>query len=446
MKLEKARTMVSCLTGDGSAAGEFLHLRPWARGDWESALGWLHTSGLALYFRHRAQQLGVEEELPPEIRASLARNLTTHYLRVAAMRTEFDQLNRCFAESGVRFAALKGPSMVPDYCSDAVLRTQYDFDYLVAPESAERTEQALRAASYAGSRAGSAGPWVFSPADRPPRIPANDDDLYSPAFPPRVEIHARLWEPGPEAIRAPALDDALDRVQIRTCQGLSFPGLMDEDALAFQVLHALRHIFENWCRLSILLEIATFLQRRSMDEPFWERFRQLADSCPGLPAAAAVVFLLSSRLFRAQMAPSLREWIDLHLSATLSLWVERYGLNSALENFVGEKFSLFLQQEFIAEASTWRSVQRRKLFPLHIPNRAAQATGPGWSRGLSAARQQAIHVARRLRFHSISALRYGWELPRWERLRRRPPGGALSRDGRGPEISSDPLTAAPADH
>lgn len=147
---DRARTMVSCLAVNGPAASVVARLRYWTRRDWEGALGWLHTSGLALYFRHRLRELGVEEEFPSEVRARLSRNHTTHCLRVAAMRNEFNRLNRCFTDGGIRFAALKGFSLVPEYCADATLRTQYDFDYLVAPESGARAGRALRAAAYAG--------------------------------------------------------------------------------------------------------------------------------------------------------------------------------------------------------------------------------------------------------------------------------------------------------
>ena len=438
--------MVSCLAVNGPAASVVARLRYWTRRDWKRALAWLHTSGLALYFRHRLRELGVEEELPSEVRARLSRNHTTHCLRVAAMRNEFNRLNRCFTDAGIRFAALKGFSLVPEYCADATLRTQYDFDYLVAPESEARAGQALRAAVYVGSSGGNAGPSLFFPADRPPRIPANDDELYSLALPPRVEVHTRLWEPGPEEFHAPALEDALRRAQIRNWLGLSFPALADEDTLAFQVLHALRHVFENWCQLSIILEIATFLERRANDEVFWERFCQRADACPGLAKAAAVMFSLSAGLFGARIAPSLGHWMAINLTPPLALWLERYGRDSALGNFMGEKFSLFLHREFIADATMWRSVRRRKLVPLHAPSRAARASSPGWGTWLSAALRQAVHVTCRLRFHSLSAVRYAWELPRWERLRRRLLVEGAREERLLSPIRRHPIPAPPVNH
>jgi hypothetical protein len=438
--------MVSCLAVNGPAASVVARLRYWTRRDWKRALAWLHTSGLALYFRHRLRELGVEEELPSEVRARLSRNHTTHCLRVAAMRNEFNRLNRCFTDAGIRFAALKGFSLVPEYCADATLRTQYDFDYLVAPESEARAGQALRAAAYVGSSGGNAGPSLFFPADRPPRIPANDDELYSLALPPRVEVHTRLWETGPEEVHAPALEDALHRAQIRNWQGLSFPALADEDALAFQVLHALRHVFANWCRLSIVLEIAPFLERRSNDEAFWERFCQRADACPGLAKAAAVMFSLSAGLFGARIAPSLGHWMAINLTPPLALWLERYGRDSALGNFMGEKFNLFLHREFIADATMWRSVRRRKLVPLHAPSRAARASSPGWGTWLSAALRQAVHVTCRLRFHSLSAVRYAWELPRWDRLRRRLLVEGAREERLLSPIRRHPIPAPPVNH
>ncbi len=384
-------------------------------------LPWLHTSGLALPFFRTLRDHGSERLLPSDVRTRLEHNQADNQGRVVRMAEEFAALNRCFENAGIRYAALKGFALIPDYSPDASLRTQADFDYLIAPESLPQTEQALRAASYVRQNRDDSSPVVFFHSTRPLRIPACDDDLYCAALPRRLELHTALWKAGPEAIRATSLETALERTRLHDWQGLRFPALADEDALIFQVLHALRHIFDFWCRLSTLQEIAHFLERRAHDEVFWRRFVARAECDSGLPQATGVMFTLAAELFGASVPAALAGWLGESTPRAMKLWAERYGHDSALGNFMGDKFSLFLLREFIPDAVAWRVVSRRRLFPFHRPNRAAEALSPRMSSRLAAGLKQSLHIARRVKFHLVSALRLGWEYPRWQRVLRSAP-------------------------
>jgi hypothetical protein len=105
------------------------------------------------------------------------------------------------------------------------------------------------------------------------------------------------------------------------------------------------------------------------------------------------------------------------LPTPLALWVEHYGLASALKNFSENKFSLFLHREFIPDNASWREMRRIRLFPLQRPNLAAQASRPGSLTRLAASWRQGVYVAGRLAHHLMTAVQYGWESSRWQRLR-----------------------------
>ncbi len=64
------------------------------------------------------------------------------------MSRRFDFLNLAFNNAGVRYAVLKGLSLVPEFCPYAPLRHQGDFDYLVDPNSLEAAQRILAEAGY----------------------------------------------------------------------------------------------------------------------------------------------------------------------------------------------------------------------------------------------------------------------------------------------------------
>ena len=432
-----ALQIIDCLGVAGPAESDFDDLKTWDRRSWLVMLPWLHTSGLALPFLRTLRMHGSECLLPSDVRTRLERNQAGNQARVDRMAEEFAALNRCFENAGVRYAALKGFALIPDYSPDASLRTQADFDYLVVPESRSHAERALRAAGYLRQIRDDSNVHVFFHSARPLRIPASDDALYSAALPRRLELHTRLWDAGPESIRPRSLGTALDRTQLRQWQGVRFPALSDEDAFTFQILHALRHIFDLWCRLSLLLEIAYFLKRRAHDAGFWRRFISRTNGDPGLAAATGVVVTLAAELFGASIPAPLDDWLRENTPPAMKLWAKRYGRDCALGNFMEDKFSLFLLREFIPDVVAWRKVWRRRLFPIHRPNRAAEAASPRMSSRLAAGWKQSLHVVRRFKFHLVSALRLGWEFPRWERVLRQRSAGGESRAAR----MTEPISA-----
>ena len=388
-----------------------------SRRQWDRVLDWLDLSGLALLFWSRLEDAGAEGAVPGEVGEELARSLDDHRQRITSMTAEFNAINQCFERAGIRYAALKGFALIPDYCPDAALRTTYDHDYLVSPDNVDRAEQALAAAGWVRKQERVDHPLVYFHAASPVWSPIERDDLYSPSFPRTIELHHCLWESEGLGICADLPEDMLASSRVRSGQGLRFSVLAEEDELMFQVLHAFRHILYNWCRLCSLRDVAYFLENRSWDAAFWERFSNRISGREPLPEITGVVFLLATELFGASIPPRIGAETVETLPRALALWVEQYGRDSALDNFSRNKFGLFLHREFVHDPAVWRRVRRKLLFPMQRPNKAAVAGTTQLSARLSAAWKQALYGGKRVVHHLMAALRYGCESYRWQRLR-----------------------------
>ena len=101
------------------------------------------------------------------------------------------RLTEDLAARALNYAAIKGFSLVPTYCPDAVLRAPSDLDYLVDKSSLPVAQRVLEEAGYRLHR--------FSDIEfkfgRPsPRIPTVSDDPYSRETQPLVELHLDILE------------------------------------------------------------------------------------------------------------------------------------------------------------------------------------------------------------------------------------------------------------
>lgn len=412
-----AGEIASCLRVSSPSVDHVRNLAAFSRGDWKRAQEWLDYSGVALWFWDRLKGVGARDAVPPEIGERLDRLITDHSFRVVSMAEEFDSINRIFERAGVEYAVLKGFALIPEYTPDVRLRPASDYDYLLPAESMERAAQALRDAGYIRRLERVEHPVVYAHSTNTQRMPLRRDDLYSASFHRAVELHTRLWEPGTLKIPLGLPDDFLTRRRLRNWQGLHFYALAEEDELIFQVLHVFRHILECWCRLCSFLEIAYFLEHRRGDADFWQRFSERSRFSPPLAGMAGVVFSLAGGLFGAAFPAVIDADVIRTLRYPLDHWVNRYGYESALANFADNKYSLLLYREFVPDDTAWREIRRRRLFPLHRPARAAQASTSKFSARLAAGRKQGSYVARRLLHHLIAAVKYTWESFRWERIK-----------------------------
>lgn len=386
--------------------------------DWSRALDWLDESGLALYFLHNVKAVKMFAGLPSYVRTRLARSLEENCLRVDSIRKESAILNSLFDDAGVQYAILKGLALVPDYCPDPTLRTQYDHDYLIRLDALARAEAALLEAGYQ-PRVSREGHHIGYYRSVPEVIyHTKTIGLYSAMLQRPVELHVRLWENTEDRIDIALPDDFMHRLRNRSVLGLEYPALCDEDGLIFQVLHAFRHILRNWCRLAVFFEISYFLQQRALDSDFWARYQERAANLRWVPEASSVVFGLTRKLFGASIPAKLKTQINPKFSATVDRWIELYGLPGALANFRNNKNSLFLHRQFVEDQSIWAEVRRRRLIPFRWPHRVPGVLIHRGTSNLARRLTQYLHCIRRLKFHAVSAIRYAWECPRWQILRK----------------------------
>jgi hypothetical protein len=336
------------------------------------------------------------------------------------MGAEFDMINRRLEDAGGPFAVLKGFALIPEYFPDAALRSSTDYDYLLSPSALRQADRGLRAAGYVPLvEPKKSYSITYAQATHPYGLVSCLDDMYSTRLPREIELHSELWEGDRERIDVTLPDDLLTRGKLRSWRGLKFPALSDEDALIFHVLHLLKHLLGNWCRLSSLFEIAYFLNRQASDMAFWERLRGRTEGRGRLQQIIGVVFALAAGVFGVAIPPGLSLWTTQALTPSMALWVDHYGIDLALQNFSRNKFCLLLHRELVQDLEGWKHVRRRRVFLLERPARVAEAPTPTLSLRLRATCTQLGYVFGLLRFHLPATLGYWFELPRWKRMLRR---------------------------
>ncbi len=417
MSRDLRREIVAFL-GVSASAMKYPHaLRTFHRRDWESSLDWMSLSGIALLFYDRLQRFDAVEVVPSSVGAALAANLSHHRRRVVEMTREFDYLNRQFECAGLEFAVWKGFSLIPDYCPDACLRPTYDYDYLIAEGCVENARAVLHREGYAYRPENVTEHSLnFARKSGSPEQPASSGGLYSASLPRKVELHTQIWDEDAFGIPLRVPERPLHRRSWRSYEGWCFFGLSREDSFLFQTMHVFQHILHDWCRLSWLWEIAYFLEHSRADTPFWNSLRSNLQGNKPLTEVVALVVSLAARLFHATLPDAIKEVILRTMRGRVGLWVERYGLNSAVDNFAENKYGLFLYREFIRDDAAWRQIRRKRLLPVHRPNhvRGAELSAP--SVLLPSSWRQCWYVLQRVVHHALKGAGYLWESTRWERL------------------------------
>lgn len=389
--------------------------------DWQDGLPWVNESGLGLYLLRRVSDLDSLRVLPAGIRTQLQQDSATNRRRLAVMKEEFDSVLRAFTAAGVNYVVLKGFALIPEFCPDAALRSQYDYDFLVQTESACAAREALQERGYS-LKDPSPG---FQKDDeslfsaQALAIPSPDENFYSPTIPRTVELHLGLWEPNRDMIGVGTPKDVLDRKHMSNWECLCFPVLAEDDALIFQVLHAFQHMLNYWCRPSCFLEIAHFLAGREFDTAFWEHFQLRMEGHKYLPQIVGLVLAMAEMLFHAPLPPEIAGWTTCTLPAALSLWVRQHGREWALARFPGSKLSLFVHREFIADPETWKEVERSRLFPFHRPAKVVESGDQRLASRWRASWEQGHYILSRMKFHLGGFLSYTWERPGWKKNLRR---------------------------
>jgi hypothetical protein len=374
-------------------------------------------SGLALYFLRATQ--GHTDWIPRFVLECLQNKQGANLERTAYMERQFVFINRAFEDAGVRYAAVKGLTLVPEFCPEPSLRHQSDFDYLVNGTSLHSARHVLEDIGYVLHKESQHELVLLLPCyGEHGRI----DEQYNAKTPHSVELHLTIG-----AFRHLAWEEPqfLERAVKRVFKGSAFCGLSDDDSFVLHSIHAFYHILDGWIKLSWLYEIGYFLEKRATDSDLWQRISGRLAGQPLLREAVTVVVSLASQFFRARVPFTVNRWVE-EIRPTVRMWIENYSRPCAFgHNLVDEygwlptsKLVLFLYQQYVPDRGNWRSVLSRRLLALRgIKLAMGTITRPSSGQRWRTSRMTAREFWK-IPYHLGANLRYMWELPRWWLLTR----------------------------
>src|SRR4029077_10642809 len=125
----------------------------------------------------------------------------------------------------------KGFSLVPQYCPDASLRHQSDFDYLVDHQSLPVARTVLEESGYFLSQH-KMNELVFLMQLR--EIPRPDDEQYEAHAPHAVELRVAFWDSDFHGVSLTEPQFPVDNIRTQRWQESVFPALPEEDAFLLQ--------------------------------------------------------------------------------------------------------------------------------------------------------------------------------------------------------------------
>jgi hypothetical protein len=426
MNRKLAEAIVGGLQLSG-ASYDFGRMARFSQRDWERTVGWIDRAGLTLYLVERLRACGATEVLPPRVLARFEQNLADNRCRVDHLLYETGCINEKLDRAGVQYVVIKGFSLWPEFCSNPYLRTQSDLDYLVARHSLRSAQNVLLELGY--ERRGRSDLQQFS-FERPlRRVPSQFDSPYKVQTTPMVELHVGIWENMTHHVPLSEPAFALNSPKLKEWCGLRFPVLSEEDALLLQVLHAFQHMLSYWVKLSWLLEIGCFMEKRRRDSLFWNQFGQRLLGEPQLTEFSTIAFELTANVFSAPMPELTQTWRQ-SLRPSARSWLDHYSRDWARGErpphksriFPDSKLSLFISGEYIPDGRARQDSLRHQLMPWKIPGKnpgiviAPIENRPGTR--LQALWVDSTYTLQRLSFHGGAGLRYLWELPRWRNLTR----------------------------
>ena len=419
-----AETIVDILSFSGVADDHLSALKRFNRRDWGNVLTWLHDAGLALYLLQKLKGANATEILPISILSRLEKNLTANRQRVAQMASQFDFLNQKFNGAGVRYVAVKGLSLVPEFCPDASLRHQSDFDYLVDEQSLPVARRVLEDVGY-GLKKCTANEFIFLlPSAWAPLL--SDEEQYEAYAPHTVELRLAFWDSHVHGVSWTEPRFSVNNIRAHRWQELVFRALPEEDIFLLQVIHAFNHILSGWVRMSWLYEIGYFLNHRSADALLWERVDRRIGDDRLLREMLVVVTQLSAHFFGAPLPSSSAIWRE-EIRPAIRIWIQHYARTwifarnrvDQITLFSSAKVVLFLYQQYVLDERVRRHLIRTRLLPWEQFFRRVRSMTAESSPSSGGHRGQLERTAFRFIFHATAGLRYVCEIPRWEHLNKR---------------------------
>jgi hypothetical protein len=251
----------------------------------------------------------------------LRRNVADNTMRWKRVQELYAEAATALDRARVPHVVIKGFTLAPGYVRDARFRIQNDLDFFVPPHHIETAVETLQAIDYVPDLNCN-----YELADHVPSLvrPGGEwkGNMYDPDLALGIELHFCLWNDAISRIPIPETEFFWRRRVQRRFGAFSFWSLGDVDQLGYFALHVLRDAFAGDWIAHHVLELATFLDRRSNDSAFWARWHKLHS--PHLRQIEAVAFLLAHTWFSARLSEEVREQIA-ELPARIARWVETLG-------------------------------------------------------------------------------------------------------------------------
>lgn len=398
------RSAVFRILRDADAAS-CSELQALSQSQWQRLVLWLDYSGLALYLFDRLQSAGRDSFLPDVIHARFEQNLSDNFVRTGSLLDESIAIQREFKERQVRYAVLKGLTLWPSSVSKLALRSQLDLDFLVDERSAVSARQILERCGYLLH--GASGRSLEFRRNEMPGATLND--LYKDRRSFAVELHIEKAEHG---------TGQLDRAEWRTLFGFDMPVLSPIDLFLGQGLHVYKHTCAEFMRAAHLWEFRNHLQYRRYDSAFWTELRNAAGGNESVSIRLGIALLMVEHVM-GESIPDALAWAVGSVPQAGRLWVEEYGIRSALGSFPGSKRYILLQDALIGAGVTPRRASSKSIFPTRLPPPVVRAL-PNETIATRLMRYwvQLKFITLRLRFHITAGLDLWHESRHWKSLLR----------------------------
>ncbi|HEV2136056.1 MAG TPA: nucleotidyltransferase family protein [Terracidiphilus sp.] len=371
--------------------------------DWFSILWWLDISGMAIYFYHRACEIGGDRLLPREVEAGLAQRLSNNRARTKALLDEARALAAWFQRGNVPYSLLKGVPLTPHSVQESALRAQTGLDFLIADRFADLATHYVQRLGYR-LHAQSANTLEFRAGAK--AVP-DLGNIYSVNTQRGLELH--LAKDGSGECQL------LSRRVMCEFGGHRFYALSSADSLVEQARHLVKHLCCEHVRLSWVLEFWRHLGSRRGDTEFWHRAKSCAAELAHGEEAVAMAIWLAENFFGGTRAEIPPQWRTDALPVRVRLWLEHYARTLLLGDTMGNKLCALLRKELLGSAQNHR-ITRQRLLPRFSPEKILDAQ-PNESHSQMWARYgaEARFIIQRLWSHFREGIRFAVEASRWNR-------------------------------
>jgi hypothetical protein len=244
--------------------------------------------------------------------------------------------------------------------------------------------------------------WEFKTDDIPN---GSLDSLYKDQRHRAVDLHAAAGQQGSTRLRSAR------RILLR---GVPISVLSPVDLFIDQGLHLYKHICGEFYRPAHLIEFRNHVIAHRDSLGFWLSVRRKVNGDKRSRVSLGVVILLISKLMGDFAPDALSCWTVEQLPDVAKLWVERYGVRSAVTGFPGNKLYLLLERELTEEGIPAKRTFWRVVLPLCLPPMVVHAAAHETMRSRASRYWIQIRfICLRLRFHMVSGLQLAWHSLGW---------------------------------